>query len=232
MGLARRCLLLALLGTTALPALAAPPSEADVRAQAERFVQQHYAAPGSRVEVTSDPLDPRLRITDCAVPLVASLPGGDRMTPRLSVLVRCPGADGWTLRVPVALKVFRQVLVASRPLVRGDGIVAADVHAEERDVTRLPYGYLDSMDQVAERSLSRPVARGSVLTPSALGGRQMIRAGDHVQLVAELDGIAVRAEGIALGSGDSGARLRVRNGSSGRVVDAIVRAPGVVAALP
>lgn len=231
MALPRRCLLLALLGM-ALPALATPPSEADVRSQAERYVQQHFAAPGSRVEAKSDPLDARLRIADCAAPLTASLPGGDRPAPRLSVLVRCPAAEGWTVRVPVTLEVWRQVLVASRPLIRGDGIVASDVHAEERDVTRLPYGYIETMDQVAERSLSRPLAAGSVLTPGALGGRQMIRAGDHVQLVAELDGIAVRAEGVALGSGDSGARLRVRNGSSGRVVDAIVRAPGVVVALP
>jgi flagella basal body P-ring formation protein FlgA len=229
--LPRRCLLLALLGM-ALPAIASPPSEADLRGQAERFVQQHYAAPDSRVEVKSEPLDPRLHLADCPIPLTASLPGGDRVTPRLSVLVRCPSPDGWTLRVPVTLHIWRRVLVASRPLVRGDGIVAADVHAEERDVTRLPYGYIGNLEQVAERSLSRPLAAGSVLTPGALGGRQMIRAGDHVQLVAELDGIAVRAEGIALGSGDSGARLRVRNGSSGRVVDAIVRAPGVVMALP
>jgi flagella basal body P-ring formation protein FlgA len=231
MALPRRCLLLALLGM-ALPALATPPSEADVRSQAERYVQQHFSAPGSRVEAKSDPLDARLRISDCAAPLTASLPGGDRPAPRLSVLVRCPAAEGWTVRVPVTLEVWRQVLVASRPLIRGDGIVASDVHAEERDVTRLPYGYIETLDQVAERSLSRPLAAGSVLTPGALGGRQMIRAGDHVQLVAELDGIAVRAEGVALGSGDSGARLRVRNGSSGRVVDAIVRAPGVVVALP
>ncbi|MGN2254633.1 flagellar basal body P-ring formation chaperone FlgA [Frateuria sp. GZRe12] len=231
MTLARRCLLLALLGT-ALPALAAPLSEADLRAQAERFVAQQYAAPGSRVEVKSEALDPRLHVADCAVPLAASLPGGLRMTPRLSVVMRCPVADGWTLRVPVTLKVWRQVLVANRPLIRGDGIVATDVHAEERDVTRLPYGYVASLDQVAERSLSRPVASGNVLTPGALGGRQTVRAGDHVQLLAELDGIAVRAEGVALGSGDSGARLRVRNGSSGRVVDAIVRGPGVVVALP
>jgi len=231
MALARRCLLLALLGT-ALPALAAPMSEADLRAQAERFVEQQYAAPGSRVEVKSEALDPRLHVADCAMPLAASLPGGLRMTPRLSVVMRCPAADGWTLRVPVTLKVWRQVLVANRPLIRGDGIVATDVHAEERDVTRLPYGYVASLDQVAERSLSRPVGSGSVLTPGALGGRQTVRAGDHVQLLAELDGIAVRAEGVALGSGDSGARLRVRNGSSGRVVDAIVRGPGVVVALP
>ena len=231
MALARRCLLLVLLGT-ALPALAAPMSEADLRAQAERFVEQQYAAPGSRVEVKSEALDPRLHVADCAMPLAASLPGGLRMTPRLSVVMRCPAADGWTLRVPVTLKVWRQVLVANRPLIRGDGIVATDVHAEERDVTRLPYGYVASLDQVAERSLARPVGSGSVLTPGALGGRQTVRAGDHVQLLAELDGIAVRAEGVALGSGDSGARLRVRNGSSGRVVDAIVRGPGVVVALP
>lgn len=231
MGLARRCLLLALLGA-AMPALAAPLSETDLRAQAERFVAQQYAAPGSRVEVKSEALDPRLHIADCAAPLAAGLPGGLRMTPRLSVVMRCPTANGWTLRVPVTLKVWRQVLVANRPLIRGDGIVAADVHAEERDVTRLPYGYVASLDQVAERSLSRPVGSGSVLTPGALGGRQTVRAGDHVQLLAELDGIAVRAEGVALGSGDSGARLRVRNGSSGRVVDAIVRGPGVVVALP
>jgi flagella basal body P-ring formation protein FlgA len=37
---------------------------------------------------------------------------------------------------------------------------------------------------------------------------------------------------VALGSGDNGARLRVRNAASGRVIDAMVSAPGVVVALP
>jgi flagella basal body P-ring formation protein FlgA len=106
------------------------------------------------------------------------------------------------------------------------------VHGEERDITRLGYGYVENLDQVAGRSLARAVARGSVLSPGALGGRRMVRAGDHVQMVARLDGIEVRADGIALGSGDHGARLRVRNGSSGKVVDGMVSAPGVVIALP
>jgi flagella basal body P-ring formation protein FlgA len=51
-------------------------------------------------------------------------------------------------------------------------------------------------------------------------------------MVARLDGIEVRAAGVAMGSGDNGARLRVRNESSGKVVDAMVSAPGVVVALP
>jgi flagella basal body P-ring formation protein FlgA len=47
-----------------------------------------------------------------------------------------------------------------------------------------------------------------------------------------LNGIEVRASGVALGGGDNGSRLRVRNGSSGKVVDAMVTGPGQVLALP
>jgi flagella basal body P-ring formation protein FlgA len=136
------------------------------------------------------------------------------------------------VRVQVQLQLFRPVLVTSRPLLRGDGLCPADVRAEERDVTRLGYGYLDNLDQVAGRTLARALPEGSVLTPAALGGRRMVRAGDRVQVVARLGDIVVRADGVALGSGDNGARLRVRNESSGKVVDAMVHAPGVVLALP
>ena len=60
----------------------------------------------------------------------------------------------------------------------------------------------------------------------------MVRAGDRVQMIARLGDIEVRANGVALGSGDNGARLRVRNDSSGKIVDGMVSAPGEVIALP
>ena len=228
-----RHLLLATLAVAPVAAMATDATPAEgARAFAEQWLQQHYAQPGSRVQAHASALDPRLDLGACGVPLAASVTNETRPTPRMSVQVRCAQPDGWVVHVPVQLSVFRQVLVASRPLIRGDGVVAADVRAEERDITRLGYGYIESLDQLAGRALARPLTVGSVLTPAALGGRRMVRAGDHVQLVAQLDGIEVRADGIALGSGDSGARLRVRNGSSGRVIDAEVRGPGQVVALP
>jgi flagella basal body P-ring formation protein FlgA len=51
-------------------------------------------------------------------------------------------------------------------------------------------------------------------------------------MIARLGNIEVRATGVALGSGDNGARLRVRNADSGKVIDGMVSAPGVVVALP
>lgn len=212
--------------------LAAVPSSDAVRTAAEQAVRARFTLPGSRVVAHASPLDPRLRLAPCALPLQAVLADAIRPESRLSVPVHCSQGGGWTVRVQVQLQLFRSVLVASRPLLRGDGLRPADVHAEERDVTRLGYGYLDNLDQVAGRTLARALPSGSVLTPAALGGRHMVRAGDHVEVVASLDGIVVRADGIALGSGDNGARLRVRNETSGKVVDAMVHAPGVVLALP
>jgi flagella basal body P-ring formation protein FlgA len=224
--------LIALLGSAAAHAAAATQSPDSVRAAAEQAMQDRYSRPGSRVVVSTEPLDTRLQLDACSEPLRALVSEQAQPRSRMTVPVQCPQPGGWIVRVPIRLQVFRQVLVSSRALLRGDGIGAADVHAEERDVTRLGYGYLDNLDQVAGRTLSRALARGSVLSPGSLGGRRMVRAGDHVQVLAQLEGISVRAEGVALGSGDNGARLRVRNAASGRVIDAMVSAPGVVVALP
>lgn len=203
-----------------------------VGAAAEQALQSHYAQPGSRIVITAETLDLRLQLPACRQPLRALISDQAQPRPRMTVPVQCPDPGSWTVRVPVRLQLFRSVLVTSRVLLRGDGVGAADVHAEERDVTRLGYGYIENFQQIAGRSLARALAKDAVLSPGALGGRRMVRAGDHVQLVARLGGIEVRADGLALGSGDNGARLRVRNASSGRVVDAMVSAPGVVVALP
>ncbi|MBD8871229.1 flagellar basal body P-ring formation chaperone FlgA [Rhodanobacter sp. DHB23] len=210
---------------------AAAASPDAVRAAAERAVQARFDLPGNRVVAQALPLDPRLRLASCDQPLRAELPDAVRPAPRLSVPVQCPQA-GWAVRVQVQVQLFHHVLVTNRPLQRGDGLDPADVHVEERDLTRLGYGYIDTFDQLTGRSLARALPGGSVLTPAALGGRQTVRAGDHVQVLAQLGDIVVRADGIALGSGDNGARLRVRNESSGKVVDAMVRGPGEVQALP
>ena len=217
---------------TASDASGAVQSLDSVRAAAVQAIQSHYAHPGSRSVVTAEPLGLRLQLAACQQPLRVIISDQIQARSRMSVPVQCPQPDGWTVRVPIQLQLFRSVLITSHALLRGDGIGAADVHAEERDVTRLGYGYIDNLQQIAGRSLARAMARGTPLSPGALGGRRMVRAGDHVQMVARLGGIEVRAEGLALGSGDNGARLRVRNASSGRVVDAIVSAPGVVMALP
>lgn len=207
-------------------------SMAQVSDVAVEALRQHYQAAGSRVVVTAKPFNLRMRLDACPTSLRATVPDRPTPTSMVTVQVQCAQPGGWIVRVPLRLQLFRSVLVTVRPLQRGDGIRPGDVRTQERDITRLAYGYIDSLDQIEGRTLARPLIGGSVLTPAAMGGRRMVQAGDHVQLIAQIGDIEVRATAIALGGGDNGARLRVRNESSGRVVDGQVTAPGVVKALP
>lgn len=224
---------LAMLSTvaTARPAASTEPLLA-ITAAAEDAVRQHYTTADSRVVVSPGALNPRLALQACPLPLRATVPPRAAPASRVSVPVECPEAGGWLIRVPLSLQVFRNVLVTSHALQRGDGLLATDLHDEPRDVALLGYGAIDDFAQVDGRALARALPTGHVLTPNDLGGRRMVLAGDHVQVVARLDGIQVSTQGIALGGGDNGARLRVRNSGSGRIIDAVVIAPGRVDALP
>lgn len=199
---------------------------------AEAWLRTKLSQPGTRVEVHADPLDSRLKLPACPQAPQASMPSRTRITSRISVELRCPVANGWRIRIPVSVHMYRTVLVTTRPLQRGDGIRPGDLKSEERDVTRLGYGYIAQFDQVSGRALARPLNAGSVLIPADLAKRNAVHAGDHVQLIANFGNVQVRANGMALGNGDVGARLRVRNDSSGRTITAVVQSPGVVEALP
>jgi flagellar basal body P-ring formation protein FlgA len=210
----------------------ADTTPAQLRAAAEEAVRGQYADAGSRVVIVPTALNARLRLASCPHPLQTHLPTRQGTPSRVAVSVSCNGSPGWTIQVPVQMQVFRQVLVTSRPLARGDIVGPADVHTEERDIARLGYGYVESLDQITGHSLARPLIAGVVLEPGDLNGRQTVHSGEEVSLIAQIDGIEVRAEGMALDGGDTGAHLRVRNGNSGRIINGIVIGDGEVQALP
>lgn len=210
----------------------ADTTAADLRAAAEQAVRAQYGTAGSRVVILPTPLNARLHLAACAQALQTRMPQHQGTPSRVGVAVSCPGAPGWSIQVPVQLQVFRNVLVTNHPLARGDMPGPGDVHSEERDVARLSYGYIEGLDQILGRSLDRPLIAGVVLEPGDFNGRQVVHAGDEIELVAQLDGIQVRTHGMALDGGDTGARLRVRNDQSGRVINGVVTGAGQVQALP
>lgn len=223
---------LAIAATSAGALCATGTTPPQLRAAAEQAVRAQYGQAGSRVVIVPTPLNPRLRLAACPHALRTRLPMRQGTPSRVAVTVSCPGRPGWSMEVPVQMQVFRQVLVTSRPLARGDILGPADVHAEERDITRMGYGYIASLEQITGHSLARPLIAGVVLEPGELNSRETVRAGDEVALIADIGGIEVRTSGMALDGGDTGAHLRVRNGDSGRIIDGVVVGAGEVKALP
>lgn len=182
----------------------------------------------ARYEIRINPLDPRLRLATCDSDLTQSLESPAQPVGRVTVRVSCEGSSPWTVFVPAQVRLFRQIIVASRPLRRDAVLGPADVALVEQDVGPLSRGYLTSAEQAIGKKLTRPLQTDQVLTPTSLQLAESIRRGDQVVIGARSGTINVRMPGEALSDGALGEQISVRNQGSQRVVRARVIGPGQV----
>lgn len=227
------CLLLPLLGfSPAGYADTTPPeqligvTQGFLEFTVEDYLQQN-GLPG-RYEIQVNNLDPRLRMPLCDNELTASLESPAQPLGRVTVKIRCEGSAPWSIFVPAQVKLFRDVVVAARPLKRGEVIGDADITLIERDTGLLNQGYLTEPSQAVGRKLMRPSQANQVLTPTFLQQAEAVRKGDQVQISARSGKINVHMTGEALSDGTVGQQIRVRNSSSQRVIKARVVGPGLV----
>ena len=200
---------------------------------AEDFLRQQISERhGEEIEVSVEPLDPRLRLAACAEPLEAFLPAGGRLLGGTTVGVRCAAPSSWSLYVSARVSAFAEVLVAARNLPNKRTLSAADVTTARHDLSRLPHGYFSEPREVEAMMTRRRLTAGTVLTPGALKEAPLVRRNEKVTLIVDAGGVQIRAVGVALEEGTRGQSVKVRNQGSKRVIEGIVVGPGLVEMRP
>lgn len=199
----------------------------DIAVAASNESLRMVAGGAAAVQVSEVRVDRRLRLPLCSQPLVTRAAPGSRAGGRLTVEVGCP-APRWRVFVPVTLAVNAPVAVAARPLPARTTLAPGDLQLAERDVHQLPGGYFARLEDAYGMELTRALGAGEPLQPRGARAGSLVRRGQEVTLLAQGEGIAVRMKGEALGSGGLNQRVRVRNLSSGREVEGVVRSPDVV----
>ncbi len=192
----------------------------------EEYLQRSNIQGRSEIQVNR--LDPRLRLAECDKELTTSLESPAQPLGRVTVRIRCDGSSPWTVFVPAQVKLYREVVVVTRPLRRGAPIGPQDVSVAERDVGTLSQGFLSDPEQVVGQKTTRALVPDQVLAPLHLQQAEVVSKGDQVVISAASSAINVRMPGEALSNGALGEQIRVRNLSSGRVVKARVKGPGQV----
>jgi flagella basal body P-ring formation protein FlgA len=215
----------------AMPCMAAvqdiEPLES-VRGAAESFVKTQLPREANVASVTAGTLDSRLRLARCTSGMHAQLAAGAALQSRTMVGVACDGPVRWMIYVPVTVESRISVLVLKHPVPRDARLTIEDVTVESRRVTGLATAYLTSPNDLQARTAQRPLAMGTTLTMDMLKPDLVIKHGQEVTLVAAAGGIEVRATGRALADAAGGARLKVQNLSSLRVVEGVVEGPDLV----
>jgi flagellar basal body P-ring formation protein FlgA len=217
--------------TAAAASTATQPLES-IRSAARAFVRAQMPPGQSDIVITAAGLDPRLRLTRCGGRLETSLLSGVRMQAQVSVAVGCHRGADWTIYVPVTVQSRIRVWALRTPEVQGARLTASDVAPEVRLVGGLPVGYLTDPAQLGRATLRHSLPAGAVLTSEDLLPDFMVRQGEQVTLVAAIDGIEVRAAGLALQNGRQGALIRVQNADSSKVVQGVVESERVVDVTP
>jgi flagella basal body P-ring formation protein FlgA len=199
-----------------------------IRAAAEAYVKSQLPHDSNVASVTAGTLDNRLRLARCTGGMHAQIPPGAPMQAHTMVGVGCQGPVRWTVYVAVTVESQISVLVLKHPVARDARLTGDDVSVESRKVTGLTTAFLTDLGDLQGRSAQRPLPMGTTLTMDMFKADLVIQHGQEVTLVAAAGGIEVRATGRALADAASGARVKVQNLSSLKVVEGVVEGPDLV----
>jgi len=186
--------------------------------------QAHFDTP--QIEMGS--LDSRLRLKQCEGSLNAFGKVANTGLGNQTVGVKCQSPVAWTVYVPVKIKVFKSVIVTTRPLTTNQVITATDIKLQNWDLSTLRQGYIESRNEVIGMALKHPIAMGVAVNSYNLKKQKLVRRGEQITLMASIGDMDVRMMGIALSDASLGQRVRVRNSSSKRIVEGVVNASGMV----
>ncbi|NKQ09252.1 flagellar basal body P-ring formation chaperone FlgA [Pseudomonas sp. SST3] len=147
---------------------------------------------------------------------------------RQQLEVNCPDTPGWSLNATAQAHVFLPAVHAEGIIDRGQTIRESDIRLERINIAKARRGYYNRLDEVIGMAAKRRIRAGQTITPSLLEQAMAVKRGEPVKIVASNDGIEASASGEALGDGQPGEVIRVRNTRSGKVIDAKVIEEGIV----
>jgi flagella basal body P-ring formation protein FlgA len=199
---------------------------APVKQAIEDFLRvQTQGLPG-QVKFSVGHVDPNNGLLPCPG-FEVSIPQGGRLWGRSSVVVRCQADSGWSLYVPVQVRVTGEYLVTARPLTQGQVVTEADLTKQSGDLTELPNGILGETARAVGRTVARSIPAGRPLRADMLQQLLVVQQGQSVKVVSQGAGFQVANEGKALNNAGAGQVAQVRL-ANGQVVSGIARPGGIV----
>ena len=204
---------------------AAAPSLDELRAQASDYVE-NVLGPidmGKR-EIAAANLDPRIQVRSCASGMVATSQAIDSTSRYVNVHLQCPD-NGWNLYVPVKIRHLLPTVVTTRSISQGDILDEGDLRVAFREKHLLRGEPIDSVDHFVGSKARKRIGNGQPITDSKIC---LVCKGESVTIIASAGGLELKTRGEALSNGNFGDSVTIRNRDSGRVIDALVSANGVV----
>lgn len=224
----KRTFLLILLILQYGQALAAAHDYQELRNSIIAFVKQQTASMPGKTSYRVDEIDRRINLPQCGK-IEVFLPDGSHLIGNTSVGVRCSENKGWSIFVPVQIKISLDLLISARKLPPGHILQQDDLSTQTTEVTQA--GGITEPKQVIGKVLRYGIAAGQILREDMLRPPYSITQGQVVQLLIQNKGFSISSTGVALNNASEGQTVKVRN-NAGIVVTGMAHSGGVVEIAP
>lgn len=179
------------------------------------------------IEARARALDARLALSPCGHALETFAAPG-RGAGRTTVGVRCNAPQPWTLYVPVQVDASVQTVVLRDTMPRGSILAASDMRVELKPADSVYGQLLTSLASAAGKQLRRDMRAGTALRLNMLVDPQSVARGQTTQILSVVNNIEVVMNGTALNGGSAGDVIKIRNNTSGRLLEGVVMMDGRV----
>jgi len=133
-------------------------------------------------------------------------------------------------RIPAACKIFVKapILVAARPIQRGEELTDENTMVQLTDITNFSYTPLTAIPNAGTATALRFVPMGGILHEKALRAIPLVARGDQVRIHYIGERVKISVLGTARDSGGNGERVWVENLQTGKLIRATVSGKGSV----
>jgi len=201
---------------------------AQLREKVGDFVKTQTASMPGKVSFQVDEIDRRIALADCTK-VEAFLPPGSRLIGRTNIGVRCNDANGWSVLIPVLIKIRIELAVSAHQLPMGYTLNAEDI-AMQSSEAELNSGISDPK-LIIGKVMRYSLAAGQILRHDMLRAPYSVKQGQTIRLNFQSGGLSIRGEGVALTNASEGQAVQIRT-QGGRVISGIANADGTVEIRP
>lgn len=125
-----------------------------------------------------------------------------------------------------------EVPVLARAIARGETITREDVKMTRMPTSRMRGGIVMEETAIANMAARRALRADQPVVQSDIERPKLVRQGTLVTIVYEIPGLKLKSQGRAQADAAHGATVPVMNTRSNRMVQTVVRGPGLVAVVP
>ena len=134
----------------------------------------------------------------------------------------------WQLQARADVRLTLPVIISSRDLAKGHMVQANDLQNKPMEIHRLFRDFTINPADLLGRKVLRRVRVGQILTQEQLQARILVKKGDIVLIRAGSNDFSATMKGEAQQDGIEGDSVKVKNLSSGRIIQGWVVEMGIV----